>query len=67
MSDNENCNSRIPRCTPWNRGKLVGVKTPFCPKNVSSIKTRLLLEGRIYNFAMFDRWQSAPYERKCSK
>jgi len=67
MSDNENCISRIPRCTPWNRGKLLGIKLPVCSKNVSSIRTRLLIEGRIYNFAMFDRWQSAPYGRKCSK
>jgi integrase len=52
MSDNENCapNKR----TPWNKGKLIGARPPLRPKHVWSIRTRLLLEGRIRDLALFN-------------
>jgi integrase len=53
MSDNENCslpNKRIP----WNMGKLIGARPPLRPKHVWSIRTRLLLEGRIRDLALFN-------------
>src|ERR1700731_3748203 len=39
---------------PWNNGKLIGVRPPLRPKHVWSIRTRLLLEGRIRDLALFN-------------
>jgi hypothetical protein len=38
----------------WNKGKLVGPKPPLKPKHVWSIRTRLQLEGRMRDLAMFN-------------
>ena len=54
MPDNENCFSPAPRRTPWNKGKLIGAKPPLRPKHVWSIRTRLLVEGRTRDLAMFN-------------
>ena len=51
MQDNEDC---ICRRAPWNRGKLIGAKPPLRPKHVWSIRTRLLVEGRTRDLAMFN-------------
>ena len=40
--------------TPWNKGKLIGAKPPLRPKHVWSIRTRLLVEGRTRDLAMFN-------------
>src|ERR1022692_2369492 len=53
MSDNENCASTNKR-TPWNKGKLIGARPPLRPKHVWSIRTRLLLEGRVRDLALFN-------------
>src|SRR5437879_12859173 len=53
MSDNESCLLRSPTRTPWNKGKLIGAKPPLRPKHVWSIRTRLLVEGRTRDHAMF--------------
>jgi hypothetical protein len=53
MSDNENCSAPNKR-TPWNKGKLIGARPPLRPKHVWSIRTRLLLEGRIRDLALFN-------------
>ncbi len=53
MPDNEHCSPSNKR-TPWNKGKLIGARTPLCPKHVWSIRTRLLLEGRIRDLALFN-------------
>src|SRR5499425_1141987 len=47
-------NSSAQRRTPWNKGKLIGAKPPLRPKHVWSIRTRLLVEGRIRDMAMFN-------------
>ena len=39
---------------PWNKGKLVGQKPPLRPKHVWSIRTKLNLEGRVRDLAMFN-------------
>ncbi len=39
---------------PWNKGKLIGAKSPLRPKHVWSIRTRLQLEGRIRDLALFN-------------
>ena len=54
MPHNENCFSPAPRRTPWNKGKLIGAKPPLRPKHVWSIRTRLLVEGRTRDLAMFN-------------
>jgi integrase len=54
MPDNEDCISLAPRRMPWNKGKLIGAKPPLRPKHVWSIRTRLLVEGRIRDLAMFN-------------
>jgi len=53
MPDNENCSPPNKR-TPWNKGKLIGARPPLRPKHVWSIRTRLLLEGRIRDLALFN-------------
>jgi hypothetical protein len=40
--------------TPWNKGKLLGARPPLRPKHVWAIRTRLLLEGRIRDLALFN-------------
>ena len=43
-----------PRRLAWNKGKLVGAKPPLRPKHVWSIRTKLQVEGRIRELAMFN-------------
>jgi hypothetical protein len=40
--------------TPWNKGMLIGAKPPLRPKHVWSIRTRLMIEGRVRDLAMFN-------------
>ena len=53
MLDIENCSPPNKR-TPWNKGQLIGAKPPLRPKHVWSIRTRLMLEGRILDLALFN-------------
>jgi hypothetical protein len=39
---------------PWNKGKLIGAKPPLRPKHVWSIRTKLQVEGRLRDLAMFN-------------
>ena len=39
---------------PWNKGKLTGAKPPLRPKHIWSIRSRLQLEGRTRDLAMFN-------------
>src|SRR5215469_11837958 len=43
-----------PRRELWNKGKLIGQKPPLRPKHVWSIRTRLQIEGRTRDLAMFN-------------
>jgi hypothetical protein len=54
MSDNEPCLLKSPTRTPWNKGKLIGAKPQLRPKHVWSIRTRLMIEGRKRDLAMFN-------------
>ena len=38
----------------WNRGKLIGAKPPLRPKHVWSIRTKLQVDGRIRDLALFN-------------
>ena len=42
------------RRVPWNKGKLTGAKPPLRPKHVWSIRTKLQIEGRVRDLAMFN-------------
>src|SRR4029077_7817238 len=53
MPDNENRAPATHRM-PWNKGKLIGASPPLRPKHVWSIRTRLLVEGRIRDLALFN-------------
>jgi integrase len=43
-----------PRSVQWNKGKLVGTKPPLRTKHVWSIRTKLQVNGRIRDLAMFN-------------
>jgi integrase len=50
MQDQVNTARRVP----WNKGKLTGAKPPLRPKHVWSIRTKLQIEGRTRDLAMFN-------------
>ena len=54
MDDRAHANSVTPRREPWNKGKLIGAKPPRRPRHVWSIRTKLLVEGRTRDLAMFN-------------
>jgi hypothetical protein len=39
---------------PWNKGKLVGQKVPFKPKDIWALRVRLQMEGRVRELALFN-------------
>jgi integrase len=43
-----------PKRVPWNKGKIMGAKPPLRPKHVWSIRTKLQIEGRARDLAMFN-------------
>ena len=43
-----------PRQLPWNKGKLIGAKPPLRQGHVWSIRTRLQLERRTRDLALFN-------------
>ena len=44
-----------PKRTPWNKEKLTGAKAPLRPKHLWAIRTKLQVEGRTRDFAMFNQ------------
>jgi len=54
MQDQENAVPAIRKQTPWNKGKLTGAKPPLRPKHVWSIRTKLQIQGRVRDLAMFN-------------
>jgi integrase len=45
---------RSPKPEPWNKGKLVGAKPPLQARHVWSIRTKLQIEKRTRDLAMFN-------------
>ncbi len=43
-----------PKRTPWNKGKLIGEKPPLLARHVWSIRTKLQIERRARELAMFN-------------
>ena len=54
MQDYENTAPTAPKRVPWNKGKLIGAKPPLRPKHVWSIRTKVQVEGRTRDLAMFN-------------
>ena len=54
MQNNEASVAPSLRRGPWNKGKLVGAKPPLRPKHVWSIRTKLHIDGRTRDLAMFN-------------
>src|SRR5438128_12245669 len=54
MQDTENTVPTTSKRLPWNKGKLTGAKPPLRPKHVWSIRTKLQVEGRTRDLAMFN-------------
>src|SRR5213596_3689242 len=53
MQDQANT-TPAPKRVPWNKGKLTGATPPLRPKHVWSIRTKLQIEGRARDLAMFN-------------
>jgi hypothetical protein len=53
MQDQVNA-TRAAKRVPWNKGKLTGAKPPLRPKHVWSIRTKLQIEGRARDLAIFN-------------
>src|SRR5579863_7196448 len=54
MQNQVNTTPTPHRRQPWNKGKLIGAKPPLRPKHVWSIRTKLQIEGRVRDIAMFN-------------
>jgi integrase len=54
MEYHENPTKAAIQRTPWNKGKLIGAKPPLRAKHVWSIRTKLQLERRTRDLAMFN-------------
>ncbi len=54
MQNTENAVPTASKRMPWNKGKLTGAKPPLRPKHVWSIRTKLQVEGRTRDLAMFN-------------
>src|SRR5436309_3904012 len=54
MQEDESSTAIAPKRPSWNKGKLTGPKPPLRPKHVWSIRTKLQMEGRTRDLAMFN-------------
>jgi hypothetical protein len=54
MTDVPSASENVTKRVPWNKGKIVGAKPPLRPKHVWSIRTKLQVEGRIRDLALFN-------------
>lgn len=54
MQDEVFATPTLHKRVPWNKGKLTGAKPPLQPKHVWAIRTKLQIEGRVRNLAMFN-------------
>jgi hypothetical protein len=54
MLDQVNATPTPHKRLPWTKGKLTGAKPPLRPKHVWLIRTKLQIEGRVRDLAMFN-------------
>lgn len=54
MYHNANSELPTPKRVPWNKGKLIGAKPPLQQKHVWAIRTKLQIEQRTRDLALFN-------------
>ncbi len=54
MQDPVSTTAASPKRTPWNKHNLIGPKPPLRPKHVWSIRTKLQIDGRARDLALFN-------------
>ena len=54
MDTVQNINAAPAARRPWNKGKLVGPKPPLQPKHVWAIRTRLQMQRKVRDLALFN-------------
>src|SRR6266481_6059051 len=54
MQDHDDPIPSTSKRSAWNKGKLIGAKPPLRAKHVWSIRTKLQIEGRTRDLAMFN-------------
>jgi integrase len=54
MSTLQDANAPANPRRPWNKGKLVGPKPPLQPKHVWAIRTRLQMQRKVRELALFN-------------
>jgi integrase len=54
MTEVSNIVEIVSKRVPWNKGKIVGAKPPLRSKHVWSIRTKLQVEGRVRDLALFN-------------
>ena len=54
MTDVSSTEENVEKRVPWNKGKIIGAKSPLRPKHVWSIRTKLQVERRSRDLALFN-------------
>ena len=54
MQDNANSDLPASKRIPWNKGKLTGAEPPLRQKHVWAIRTKLQIENRVRDLALFN-------------
>jgi integrase len=54
MDDHDHSVPALPHRVPWNKGKLTGAKPPLRPKHVWAIRTKLQIDHRLRDLALFN-------------
>ncbi len=54
MQERLESSTQASRCEPWNKGKLIGAKPPLRPKHVWAIRSKLQVDGRTRDLALFN-------------
>jgi hypothetical protein len=54
MEETANSEPPAPKQMPWNKGKLTGAKPPLRQKHVWAIRTKLQIDQRTRDLALFN-------------
>src|SRR5208337_4904196 len=54
MQNQATTTASVPGRAPWNKGRFIGAKPPLRPKHVWTIRTKLQVEHRTRDLAMFN-------------
>ncbi len=61
MDTVQNINTAPAARRPWNKGNFVGPKPPLQPKHVWAIRTRLQMQRKVRNLALFNLPSTASF------